>query len=179
MRLQLCVVTGIVLTAKAAAFAPPSSLTRHPTLHAKSDENHEHTPASQAQLPPANETSGENFVNDGGFAWMAPYLTAMGIQPGKTVKYGPIAFDAYVTVSAEESEKRRAQATLELVNIGPDERQRRSQASRVMYFVAVLYTLWATFLADNGEFAGHVLRFLTVIPFFFAYGYQKSAETAL
>lgn len=178
MRLPLCVVIAWATTA--VAFAPHSSRIRHPSLyskHKKNKNNHEH--ADQPLLPPAHETTSDEFVNDGGFAWMAPYLTAMGIEPGKTVKYGPIAFDAYVTVSADESDKRKAQATLELVNIGPDERQRRSQASRVMYFVAVLYTLWATFLGDNGEFGGHVLRFLTVIPFFFAYGYQKSAETAL
>ncbi|GAX28474.1 hypothetical protein FisN_38Hh033 [Fistulifera solaris] len=175
MRFQLCAMT--VLATTVAAFVPHASFSRHSMLHGKKKHKNHHR-AGPARLPPVNETSGE-FVNDGSFAWMAPYLTAIGIEPGKTIKYGPIAFDAYVTVSAEEAEQRKAQATLELVNIGPDERERRSQASRVMYFVAVLYTLWATFLGDDGSFAGHVFRFLTVIPFFLAYGYQRSAETAL
>lgn len=176
MRFRQSVVT--LLIAQAVAFAPRPFLIRQ-TLHAVNENNgHEQTAASRPLLPAVNESSGE-FVNDGSFAWMAPYLTAIGIEPGKTIKYGPIAFDAYVTVSTEESEQRRAQATLELVNIGPEERQRRAQASRVLYFAAVLYTLWATFLGDDGGLAGHVLRFLTVLPFFLAYGYQKSAETGL
>lgn len=124
---------------------------------------------------------GQGFENKGPLAWMQMYLDMFGVKEGKSIAYGPIPvnIDESKRPSSDVAEKLRNDATENLQNIGMNERQRRDNAANVMAVVTVVYATWSALFADHGEFGGHVLRFLTVIPLFFAYGYKLSAQTGL
>jgi hypothetical protein len=127
------------------------------------------------------ELPGQGFENDGPLAWLQMYLDMFGLKEGKSIAYGPIPvnIDESKRPSSDVAEKMRKDSAKNLQNIGMDERQRRDNAANVMAVVAVVYATWATLFADQGDFGGHVLRFLTVIPLFLAYGYKLSAQTGL
>lgn len=95
--------------------------------------------------------------------------------------YGPVPVDLDDSelVPEEEAQARRQQAAQDLVNIGVEERQRRDRASSIVGALSVAYIGWASIVADDGGVNGHLLRFLSVIPVFFAVGYKLSAETGL
>merc|ERR1719445_1073006 len=72
------------------------------------------------------QSKGASFVNDGSFAWMVPFLKPW--ETGKTVVNGiPMDMKADVSVSEEDAAEKRRRAALDLVNIGPEERERRRQ----------------------------------------------------
>jgi hypothetical protein len=123
----------------------------------------------------------DKFRNDGPFSWMQTYLEDMGVKEGKTVYYGPMAVDVDPTkrVSKEEINRLRKQAAQDLINIGPEERQRRNQAGNVMAAFTALYIIWASLIADDGGAGGHILRFLAFFPAFLAVGYKVSAQQGL
>lgn len=193
MKFYLSVVTGMMVMTQGIAFVVQSQkqssfrirpftfyATTNGNFRPENEKINSTSSSSRFQTTTTTNTLSNEFVNDGIFAWMVPYLTAIGIQPGKTIQYGPIAFPTNTTaVPLDLVEQRRMQATMELINIGPEERKRRQQASRIMYFVTGLYLLWSTFLGDDGTWMGHVVRMGTVLPLFLAYGYQKSATTGL
>lgn len=135
------------------------------------------------QMDTTTTTTGNDvrFQNNGIFAWMVPYLKKMGIQEGKTLMYGPLAFDLdeATKTSMEQAQKLRELAAESLVNIGPAERERRNQAGTVMLALSAIYISWATLFADDGGIGGHILRFLGAIPLFFAVGYKVSAKRGL
>jgi hypothetical protein len=124
---------------------------------------------------------GQGFENDGPLAWLQMYLDMFGLKEGKSIAYGPIPvnIDESKRPSSEIAEKMRSEAAMNLQNIGVDERQRRDNAANFMAVFTAVYATWSALFADHGGFDGHVLRFLTVIPLFFAYGYKLSAQTGL
>lgn len=125
----------------------------------------------------------EDFENNGPLAWMIPYLSALGLEPGtgKQVVFGPIAMDLPESqkTNEEQAATRRKQAAENLVNIGPEERERRAQAGSIMLAVSAVYVAWTALIGDDGGIAGHLLRFLSVFPIFLGLGYKISAETGL
>jgi hypothetical protein len=128
-----------------------------------------------------SDLPGQGFENDGPLAWLQMYLDMFGLKEGKSIAYGPIpvTIDESKRPSSDVAEKMRNDAAENLQNIGMDERQRRDNAANVMAVVAVVYATWSALFADHGGVGGHVLRFLTVIPLFLAYGYKLSAQTGL
>ncbi len=128
------------------------------------------------------DTESQEFKNDGPMAWMKEFLDLAGVVPGQTIAYGPFTTGVVSETdrkSTEEAAKLREEATQNLQNIDMDERSRRMGASNVMTVLTTMYAVWATFLGDQGDFAGHMLRFGTVFPLFLAVGYRLSADTGL
>jgi hypothetical protein len=126
------------------------------------------------------EKNKQEFVNDGPLAWMNRYLDMFGIREGKAVAYGaPVDVDESKRPTPEVAQQLRQDAAKLFQNIGMDERERRATAGNIFAAVTVVYAIWASLLADQGNFEGHVLRFMSVIPLFFTVGYKLSAETGL
>jgi hypothetical protein len=121
------------------------------------------------------------FVNDGPMAWMNPYLDLFGVKEGKSIAFGPIPIDIDESKrpSPAIAAELRKEAAKIFQNIGMDERERRAKAGDIFAIATVAFTVWAALFADNGQLAGHVLRFLSVIPLFLTVGYKLSAETGL
>lgn len=125
-------------------------------------------------------TTKEEFVNDGLFAWMKPYLDLFGFVEGNTVYYGPgVAVDSSTFPSIQEQERLRKEAEENMMNIGVDERERRRQAGEIAYKLVVVYAILSSVFLDDGSIGGHFARFAIALPLFFANGYIKSAETGL
>ena len=124
----------------------------------------------------------DSFVNNGPGQWLSPYLDIFGMKEGKSLMYAiPVDVDKDVAnkVSPEESARLQEDATKNLYNIGTAERQRRDQASKITAVITVVYVVWASLIADDGGIGGHVLRFLSILPLFFTFGFKLSADTGL
>ena len=118
------------------------------------------------------------FVNDGPFSWLMDYLFLH--QPGKSMAFGiPIGTDKSRETSIEQIAQSKSELARNLMNIGMEERERRRQAGNIFVAVTAVYALWAALIADHGDFQGHVLRFMTFLPMFFALGYKESAKQGL
>jgi hypothetical protein len=117
--------------------------------------------------------------------WMVPFLNTLGFKEGTTTYYGPIAVplesvaSSATPFSAEQTAQLRQQAAQQLINIGPDERERRRQAGQVMYVLSAVYIVWSTLWIDQGDLLGHLVRFVAALPLFLAVGYQRSAQEGL
>ena len=126
-----------------------------------------------------------SYQNDGLFSFMRPFLEIGGlVEEGKRINLGglnPLALttEANTEATSEDAAKLRQQAAENLTNIDDAERARRDQAGDVMIKASVIYVLWASLIADDGDFSGHVLRFLAVLPIFLAYGLKESAKSGL
>jgi hypothetical protein len=123
----------------------------------------------------------DTFVNDSPIgSFMQPALDVMNMREGNSIYFGLLSrpTNSSVAVSADESLQRRAQAAKDFVNIDFDERERRRQASKIMYAVTAAYVVWSTWV-DAGGIAGHLLRLGVVVPLFLALGYDKSAKVGL
>lgn len=123
------------------------------------------------------------FKNEGPFAWMLPYMDVIGFKEGRTL-YGAIPMQQQNAsmnggFSEQEAAERRRVAEENLQNIGDEERARRDQIGNIMALVSAVYVSWASLIADDGGWNGHVLRFLLVIPLVFAVGFKKSAQQGL
>jgi hypothetical protein len=128
------------------------------------------------------EKDQQTFVNNGPGQWLSPFLDVFGMKEGKSLMYAiPMDVDkeAANKVSPEESARLQKDATKNLYNIGIAERERRNQASKVTAVISVVYVVWASLIADDGGIGGHVLRFLSILPLFFTFGFKLSAETGL
>lgn len=138
--------------------------------------------ATEKEIQQQQQQRTEEFVNKGPMAWMQQFLDIAGVVPGQTIAYGP-----FTTGAVKESDRKppkeaarlREEATKNLQNIDMEERNRRKGASEIMTVLTVVYALWATFLGDQGDLTGHVLRFGTIFPLFLAVGYRLSADTGL
>jgi hypothetical protein len=127
-------------------------------------------------------THDKNFVNDGPLAWMKPFLIAFGMTEGKSLNYAfPTVLDdkSSTTTDNEQAARLREEAGRNLMNIGLEERQRRGQAAQVSAVLTAVYAIWAALIADNGGIGGHIIRFGTVLPLFFTFGYKLSQEKGL
>ncbi|KAG7362900.1 hypothetical protein IV203_026260 [Nitzschia inconspicua] len=119
-----------------------------------------------------------DFVNDGPMAWMKPYLDLFGMTEGNTLNYA-LPSEAKINTTDEQAAQLRKEAARTLTNIGREERQRRGQAANVFAILTAVYAVWAALVADNGGLEGHLVRFGTVLPLFFTFGYKLSEETGL
>jgi hypothetical protein len=118
------------------------------------------------------------FVNDGPFSWMTNYLFLH--ETGKSMAFGiPVDADESRETSPDQIARQKQELATNLMNIGMEERERRRQAGNVFVVVTAVYALWAALVGDHGDFQGHVLRFMSVLPLFLAQGYRKSAKAGL
>lgn len=122
-----------------------------------------------------------SYQNDGPFAFMQDMLEIGGLtKEGKSIYYGVLTKDANPkSTSPEEAAQLRQIAAENLTNIDDAERARRDQAGDIMIAVSALYVIWASLIADDGEFGGHILRMAALMPIFLAYGYKESAKSGL
>mmetsp|Transcript_16370 Transcript_16370/g.24487 ORF Transcript_16370/g.24487 Transcript_16370/m.24487 type:complete len:177 (+) Transcript_16370:294-824(+) len=156
------------------AFTPTPSLvhcTRSPGAH-------------RPQLPLRGvvtlKAANKEFVNDGLFFFMEPFLSILGFQEGRTTNYGPtIAVKESDIPSEEEQQQRREKARLEMTNIGQDERERRINAGEISKKVAIGYAIFSSLFLDDGTIHGSLSRFAIILPLFFAVGFKKSGEKGL
>ena len=122
---------------------------------------------------------------------MKPYLDFIGIQEGKTLKYGPLAFDlpdgnddndddtsTALVVSPQESQRLRDQAVANLTNIGGQERERRQVVGTFLLKATVVYAVGASLL-DQGDLNGQFLRLGVWLPLVLGYGFRLSSELGL
>jgi hypothetical protein len=124
----------------------------------------------------------EDFVNNSPMAWMQDFFDLAGTVPGQTIAYGPFAkgqVPESQRTSVQEAAKRQDEAARNLQNIDMDERTRRLNASNAMAVAGAIYAVWAALIGDQGDFGGHMLRFLTIFPLFLSVGYRLSAQTGL
>ncbi|GFH56934.1 hypothetical protein CTEN210_13410 [Chaetoceros tenuissimus] len=135
---------------------------------------------SRAPTPSFQRTStslaaSKEFVNDGKFFFMQPFLQVLGFKEGTTTFYGPAKnLDPKDYPSTEEQMKLRQKASADMVNINQEERDRRIYAGNISYKISVAYAIFAgLFLQDP------LSRFLIVLPLFFAVGYTKSGQEGL
>lgn len=133
--------------------------------------------AADQSLPLSSSTS---FVNDGPFSWLSLYLDKFGIREGKILRYAiPSELDESNRVPEATAAKLREDAAKKLQNIDTEERERRAQASKVMATATFLYAVWSALFADDGGLQGHLVRFGSVFPLFFAVGLRLSAKEGL
>ena len=142
---------------------------------------HRATRARILQSAAGNDAS--SFNNDGPFAFMQPSLEIMGIAEGQGKAIVNGVFTAPIDESTappiEERLKLRDEAAKNLRNIGMTERERRNQIGTIATYVSAAYVVWASLIADEGGFGGHLLRFLAIVPIFAAAGYKTSAKEGL
>mmetsp|Transcript_1575 Transcript_1575/g.4293 ORF Transcript_1575/g.4293 Transcript_1575/m.4293 type:complete len:206 (-) Transcript_1575:585-1202(-) len=163
-----------ILTSTSASFRLGSTPTADEETQTASTPTS--TPLLTKAVSSGSEQPKEPFKNTGLMSWLLPYLDMMGLQEGKTVKYGFLMEDGDPSkaVSPEETARLRQEAARNLQNIGPEERQRRSEAGTKATYVAAAYA-FVTAITDT-DFA---TRFLVVLPLFFAAGYRDSSRTGL
>lgn len=131
-----------------------------------------------------SQPKGGEFVNDSIFSWLSMYLDIFGVREGKIIKYGPIPYDVteddLSSTTVDERNDILQQAAINLQNIGPRERQRRANASKIATYVSLGYAIFSSLpLFDEGSIQGQLIRFLIVVPLIFAWGYKLSAEEGL
>lgn len=196
MRILPSAIAACILASSTAAFTPrrvgrPTST--NALLNGASTLQLSSSDFSQAETGETNkeksntswakeESSNEPFENSGPLAWMQQYLDLAGIKPGENIAYGPFTTGPVKDserISSDEASRRREEAAGNLQNIDNDERDRRLQISKLMTVATVAYAGWAALLGDQGDFRGHILRFLTFVPLMFTVGYRLSAETGL
>jgi hypothetical protein len=159
-----------------AAFTPQKSFLQRSSFV----RNRRDSVRCQSTPQPTDSEKGA-FVNDGPLAGMTTYLDKLGVKEGRSIYFGGLTTDVDESKrnSEEDAAALRQKSSEDLTNIGMDERDRRDKAGDVMWAVSAAYVGWASLIADDGGFAGHILRFLSVIPLFLAVGYKASAETGL
>mmetsp|Transcript_39365 Transcript_39365/g.95285 ORF Transcript_39365/g.95285 Transcript_39365/m.95285 type:complete len:216 (-) Transcript_39365:464-1111(-) len=134
---------------------------------------------------------GNGEVNNGPFSWIAPYMALGGYEPGAKLvggiatKINPEAEDYDFKdeiYSNEEQEQRILAATEEIVNISPEERQRRRDIAYVCYIATAFYAFVSTNILINDftpAFADHLWRLAIFVPLSTGYGLQLSADRGL
>ena len=142
-------------------------------------------PGSHRQQLPLREVVtlkavNKEFVNDGAFSFMEPFLSVLGFQEGRTTNYGPtIPVNESEFPSEEEQQQRREKAKSEMTNIGTDERERRTNVGDISYKVAAGYAIFSSLFLDDGTIHGSLSRFAIILPLFFAVGFKTSGEKGL
>lgn len=134
---------------------------------------------------------GNGEVNDGPFSWIAPYMALGGYEPGAKLvggiatKINPndpdYAFKDEV-YSDEEKAKRIQAASEEIVNISPEERQRRRDLAYASYVATAFYAFISANLLineDTSAIADHLWRLGIFMPLSTGYGLQLSADRGL
>jgi hypothetical protein len=152
------------------AFTPTPS-----RVHSNTAAHHRH-----GQLLELNAAANKEFVNDGPFFFMKPFLSVLGFQEGRTTNFGPtIAVKESDIPSEEEQQRRREQAESDMTNIGMDERDRRKYAGEIAAKVSIGYAIVSSLFLDDGTVHGSLARFAIILPLFFSVGFTKSSEKGL
>ena len=132
------------------------------------------TPGSQSAVFASTE-----FKNDGPFSFMEEALGVGGITEGKKIVWGVLTEEVGEKVPEDTASKLREEAAQNLTNIDEEERDRRDRAGSVIYAITAVFALYLSIFVDQGDFAGHLMRF-SVFPFFsLGYGYKQSAKEGL
>lgn len=129
------------------------------------------------------------MVNDGPFAWLAPYLDIFGIKKGRDLGdyssrllAGGAALPSKVVTSddADVTSALRIRSDEDLTNISLDERERRARLAEVCLGITVAYAFVSSVFLDDGySFSGHLSRFAILLPLFSWRGLVLSAESGL
>lgn len=135
---------------------------------------------------------GNGEVNNGPFSWIAPYMALGGYEPGAKLvggiatKINPEADDYEFkdeVYSQKEQEERIVAAKEEIVNISPEERQRRRDISYACYIATAIYAFLSTNILIDPDFtpalADHLWRLAIFLPLSTGYGFQLSADRGL
>lgn len=135
---------------------------------------------------------GNGEVNNGPFSWIAPYMALGGYEPGAKLvggiatKINPEADDYEFqdeVYSQKEQEERIVAAKEEIVNISPEERQRRRDIAYVCYIATAFYAFLSTNILIDPDFtpalADHLWRLAIFLPLSTGYGLQLSADRGL
>ena len=171
--------TGFVVRPSALArntLASSTPLQLPSTIENESDK--ESTESATKSTPSSDDPV---FQNEGLFAWMKPFMKAMGFVEGNVLYGGvPMAANGAEGTSADTDAINAEKYTItDMQNIGIAERIRRDKIGEFLLAISALYATWATLVADDGGFTGHALRAGVLLPFFFAAGYKRSAEEGL
>ena len=135
-------------------------------------------PSNKATTMNKDQVDNESFENQGLFWWMTNFLFLH--EDGKSMAYGmPVDANNSQKASPGQVAQQKQEFADNLMNIGMEERERRRNAGKVFTILTGVYVVWASLIADQGDLQGHILRFLSFLPLFFASGYQKSAEAGL
>jgi len=185
MRLIPLCFTAALLLQSSNAFVPrvpanvPVSVAKRMAIVAEADSK-ESLEEKSTLMDDGKAFEAKPFENNTLFSWLVPYLTLFGMKEGNTM-YGvlPVAVDEDQRVGTEEAARRRAQAAVEFVNIGMEERERRDKMGDVFAVVTTVYVIWAALIGDDGDLQGHIFKFLSFIPFLFAIGLKLSSKAGL
>mmetsp|Transcript_21330 Transcript_21330/g.32497 ORF Transcript_21330/g.32497 Transcript_21330/m.32497 type:complete len:201 (+) Transcript_21330:43-645(+) len=200
MKIPPAAIAALLLTPSASAFGTIGLRPRHIALSRKSklftvleessssstgegsssdDEATEPAESDTTLTPPVLDES--EFSNDGPFSFMTKGLKAGGIEEGKKITYGVFAQDVTEKIVSEEQASRlRATAAENLMNIDDEERARRAQVGNALLLLSVVIASYNSLFVDQGDFVGHVGRFISVLPVFtFGYAYNASAKEGL
>lgn len=199
MKLSLLAVVAASAVTAEAAFLGPSSFVARPTSVGRLHQNPTITRSTSflkvaettSLSMPKNDdddddmttttkatTNQEAFKNEGPFSFMTNFLFLH--EDGKSMAYAiPMDADPNQKASPEEVAQQKKDYSANLMNIGLEERDRRRNAGDLFTILTGVYIVWASLIADQGEFQGHVLRFLSFLPLFFASGFQLSADEGL
>jgi len=123
----------------------------------------------------------EIFENNGLFSWMQPFLEKNGFEEGKVLMNSiPVDnVDGTIVVSEEEAAERRRIAAEKMMNIGPEEIQRRDSTGTFFLYLASLYAFVSAVFLDQGDFFGHIVRLFVYPLFLTGYGFKQSARYGL
>lgn len=188
MRFPRAVLWAALAVSHAVAFLPLYRTATQPlSLSSAADAETGQPSGDDGGTAASSQSQEEGFENDGPFAWLLPYMDAIGFKQGNSVQGGiPSNSDNSKKqggggggLSEAEGASRRQQASEDLQNIGPEERERRDRNGDVMIAVSVAYATWAGLIADDGGLTGHLLRALLALPLFLAVGLKLSAQTGL
>jgi len=121
----------------------------------------------------------ETFKNSGLFSWMQPYLKSFGFEEGKVLMNSiPLKKDTKLVSDEVVSERRRI-ASEKMMNIGPEEIQRREESGTAFLYASALYAFVSSVFIDQGDFLGHVVRFCIFPLFVTGYSFKLSAKYGL
>lgn len=198
MKIPSAAIAALILVPSAAAFGTIRPLNRALSSRSKhfsvSDKSAEPSEGVKEQISDADPTSAatldgqstsaataSGFSNEGPFSFMTMGLKAGGIEEGKKITYGVFAQDVTGKVTSEEQASRlRATAAENLTNIDDEERARRAQVGNTLLLLSAVIGSYNSLFVDQGDFAGHVGRFISVLPAFtFGYAYNASAKEGL
>jgi len=124
----------------------------------------------------------EVFVNDGMLSGLQSFLKLFGFEEGKQMILAvptPKKEGEAPLVSEDIAMERRKQAAIDLINIGPEERERRDKAGTICLYTSAIYAFLTAVILDQGDINGHIVRFTIILPFFFGYAFKQSAKFGL
>ena len=135
-------------------------------------------PPKESPVKTETKAKEDSFVNDGLFSWMETFLFPYG--EGKSLSYGvPVSAHDKPKATPDQVAAQKQEYTKNMMNIGTEERERRRNAADFFAVATAAYLCWAALIADQGDMAGHIVRFISVLPLFVTVGYKESGQRGL